>query len=230
MFEIEENYYDLLELQTTASTQDIRVAYQRLKSTYRKDNLALYSLMDDHESGDWIKRIDTAYDILSDPEKRRHYDLKIGLAGNDFPGTDAKPAEPFLEQSTTEESEEDLLIAPKTDFIETKRSNLPPKRLDQLANFNLSVDGGDMDALCASEKEWHGSFIRRLREFRRLTLDDVTATTRISKNYLNSIEEENYEKLPAAVFVRGFVAQYAKVLRAPPTMTTAYMSRFKKNG
>ena len=43
------------------------------------------------------------------------------------------------------------------------------------------------------------------------------------------LEEEAFEKLPAAVFVRGFIVQIAKSLKLPPDQVApAYMSRYKR--
>lgn len=54
-----------------------------------------------------------------------------------------------------------------------------------------------------------GLYLRGARESRGLQLDDVAATTRISKNYLVAIEAGDFEKLPNAAYVKGFLRLYA---------------------
>jgi cytoskeletal protein RodZ len=51
--------------------------------------------------------------------------------------------------------------------------------------------------------------------------------TKVSKSYILAIEDENFPKLPAPVFMRGFVTQMAKVLRLPhDQVAAAYMARY----
>ena len=48
---------------------------------------------------------------------------------------------------------------------------------------------------------------------------------KISKNYLNALEGDDVGRLPANVFVRGFVIQYAKALKLEhEKVANAYMS------
>jgi cytoskeletal protein RodZ len=53
--------------------------------------------------------------------------------------------------------------------------------------------------------------------------------TRISKTHITAIENEDVAKLPADVYVRGYVYQYAKVLKLEPErVATSYLLHFKK--
>lgn len=54
-----------------------------------------------------------------------------------------------------------------------------------------------------------GPYLRGTRESRGLQLDDLVSTTRISKNYLVAIESGDFEKLPNAAYVKGFLRLYA---------------------
>lgn len=60
-----------------------------------------------------------------------------------------------------------------------------------------------------------GAGLKRVREQRGFTLDQAFEVTRIRRPILQSIEEEEYEKLPAVVFLRGMVATYARFLGLP---------------
>jgi hypothetical protein len=57
-----------------------------------------------------------------------------------------------------------------------------------------------------------GRFLAQVREQRGMSLDELAGTTRISTRYLEAIEENAFEKLPAAPFVRGYVRQVAQIL------------------
>ena len=68
--------------------------------------------------------------------------------------------------------------------------------------------------------------LRKVREARNVPVEEMSEFTKISKAYLIAIEEENYAKLPAAVYLRGFIIQISKYLRLPhEKVATAYMDR-----
>ena len=59
---------------------------------------------------------------------------------------------------------------------------------------------------------WTGPALRRTRLARGLELDQINAITKVNLVYLRCIEEERFEALPVSVYVRGFVAAYARCL------------------
>jgi flagellar biosynthesis protein FlhG len=59
---------------------------------------------------------------------------------------------------------------------------------------------------------WNGAALRRTRLARGLELGQITEVTKVNPVYLRCIEEERFEALPAAVYVRGFVTAYARCL------------------
>ncbi len=64
-----------------------------------------------------------------------------------------------------------------------------------------------------------GEFLRRERELRHISLDDVAGRTKISRRYLEAIEESRYDRLPGETFVRGFIRSYAKSVGLDPDET-----------
>jgi cytoskeletal protein RodZ len=57
-----------------------------------------------------------------------------------------------------------------------------------------------------------GAHLRREREARKVSLDDVAKSTKISKRHLSELEEERFKDLPGGIFNKGFVRAYAKHL------------------
>lgn len=57
-----------------------------------------------------------------------------------------------------------------------------------------------------------GENLRREREMRGVTLDEISAATRIGLRFLEAIEAEDFSKLPGGIFNRSFVRAYAKYL------------------
>jgi len=61
-----------------------------------------------------------------------------------------------------------------------------------------------------------GAYLRELRLAKGLSLDEVARTSRVSQRYLEALETDALDRLPAPVFTRGFVRAYCQALREPP--------------
>ena len=70
------NYYDILEIEQSASEKDIKKAYRKLALKYHPDK----NINNKEWAETKFKEISQAYQILSDPIKRKEYDL----LGNNF--------------------------------------------------------------------------------------------------------------------------------------------------
>jgi cytoskeleton protein RodZ len=57
-----------------------------------------------------------------------------------------------------------------------------------------------------------GEHLKRERELRGVTLDEISTATRIATRFLEAIENEQWERLPGGVFNRGFVRAVARYL------------------
>lgn len=57
-----------------------------------------------------------------------------------------------------------------------------------------------------------GENLRREREMRGVTLQEISTATKISVRFLKSIENEEFSRLPGGIFNRGFVRSYARYL------------------
>ena len=75
------NYYDILEIQKTASSDDIKKAYKKMALKWHPDR----NPDNKTKAEEKFKEIAEAYDTLSDPEKRRMYDL---TGSTNFESTD----------------------------------------------------------------------------------------------------------------------------------------------
>ncbi len=73
-----------------------------------------------------------------------------------------------------------------------------------------------------------GRYLREERESRNLSLEDVSKFTRIRKQFLNAIEEDRYELLPPAIYVKGYLAAYARYLGLDPNDTVLRYQTYLK--
>jgi cytoskeletal protein RodZ len=64
----------------------------------------------------------------------------------------------------------------------------------------------------AGHGESLGSELRKQREIRGVSLKEIADATKISKRYLESLEQDDFASLPAPVFTRGFVREYARYI------------------
>jgi transcriptional regulator with XRE-family HTH domain len=61
-----------------------------------------------------------------------------------------------------------------------------------------------------------GRWLRRQREVRKIALREVAETTNISIRYLEALEDDRFESLPAPVFAKGFLREYARYVGLDP--------------
>src|SRR5437868_479225 len=58
-----------------------------------------------------------------------------------------------------------------------------------------------------------GERLKRQREQRGVTLEDISVSTKISIRLLRALEEDHFDRLPGGIFNKGFVRAYARDLR-----------------
>lgn len=81
------SYYELLEVQLSASAQEVKSAYRKLARKYHPDVNP-----NDRGAETKFKLISEAYAVLSDPQKRKAYDLSLGVSQRKTTQTKTKQA------------------------------------------------------------------------------------------------------------------------------------------
>lgn len=69
-----------------------------------------------------------------------------------------------------------------------------------------------------------GSWLRQQRELREITLREISDATKISLRYLEALEDERFDLLPAPVFAKGFLRQYARYVGIDPEEVVNFFS------
>jgi len=206
------NYYEVLELTPKATQEEILSAYNRAKNAYTGDSLALYSLMSQDEARKILDLIEEAFTILSSPEKRTQYNEARGIVTtDDFTANDKDrevPAE--FKKPVKDQADVNKLIAQKRYGLDYE--------VDE--SFELEIEQ------CP---EYSGEFLKKIREYKNVDIPRLADMTKISKTYIRYIEDDDIKKMPALVYVRGFVYQYAKCLKLNPDLVSnSYIYHIKK--
>lgn len=57
-----------------------------------------------------------------------------------------------------------------------------------------------------------GSYLKRERELRQISIAEVAQTTRIPSRIISHLENDELEVLPADIFIRGYLRAYARAV------------------
>jgi curved DNA-binding protein CbpA len=218
---IRQNYYEILDLKENATQQEIFLAYEKAKKTYGIENKAISSVFSSEEAAELRNLIEEAYEVLRNDNYRNVYEKR--MLANTF-SKDEMTAEAIKSASqeifkraevpviTTAVSAQTTVITSENDFT----SEAP-------------VINPQFEAELASKKEWTGDDLKQVREYRKLSFDELTDITKINPWYIAALEKMDPANLPVEVFVRGYVLQVAKALGLKEkAVADSYMRQFRK--
>jgi curved DNA-binding protein CbpA len=187
---------------TNAPQHEVTTAYERAKNTYSGDNPAIYTVFSDHEARELLKMIEEAYSVLGNKTLRNIYDQRL-FAGNSSQGDLSYQA-----------------------LVTASRAHLPEFKAEE-ASASYKVDAA-FEAKIKEEKNWTGSLLKAVREYKKISIQKMADKTKIKSFYVNAIESMTPEELPVEVFVRGYVVQISKELGLNDKLVAdSYMKNFK---
>lgn len=196
--------YEVIDVDPKATVAEIKRAYQIALKAYGADHMATYGLFTQSDKEEILNRVQEAYNILMDPERRRHYDQELRNMGG------------FPEEGQAEagESESPRPAPARAPLFESKQKEDPAIRQEMERLIR--------EVLTSAEErgEWSGAILQKVREIRGLSLDDIAEHTKVGRGHLRSIEEDSYEFLPPDTYLKGFIIQIAKVLGIEPDLIT----------
>ena len=240
------NYYELLEISPRATSQEIHKAYERVRRVYEPNSIALYSLFSPDETAAITQRIEDAYRTLVYEDNRKRYDAQLK-------GQEELPDLPPLPSDPAYQIRQDQPSFPAEPAYQRRQDQLPlpPEPPSQprpvqpaltLPSENRYFSTSEpLIKQPAPPKAMHetvtpvshfiadftGPAIKMLREQNGLQMRDIADITKIGTRYLEFIEEEQYDKLPARAYTRGFLMLYAKALGCDPErMAGDYLKRY----
>lgn len=232
-----QTYYEVLEVSPSTPHHEIVSAYQRAKEAYSPDSIALYSMFSPDEATELRNLVEEAFQTLGNPAKRKAYDNS--LTGKPSRDIDLLPDfEPIHEV----EMKKSTASSPATHTAQTMRPSSSAATTDSSPQRPGTVPAGfarsrvsvyevnnAIEEEIKKQTQFDGAFLKKIRQYKNINIDQMSKETRISRSYLVAIEAEDFEALPAPVFLRGFIIQYARVLGINENLAaSSYMSRVKK--
>jgi curved DNA-binding protein CbpA len=209
------NFYELLEVSPTASAQEIHRAYERVRRVYEPNSIALYSLFTTDETEAIHQRIEEAYRTLVYEDNRRKYDALLR----------ERKEMPELPTPPMPKTYQPRPVQPAPPFPAENRH--PVDAEPQPAPPACKPQQEDITTVSQFIGEFTGPAIKALREQLDQSLRTIADQTKVGMRYLEYIEEESYQKLPARAYIRGFLILYAKALGCDPDrMAGDYLKRY----
>lgn len=203
------NYYEVLDVAPNAAPIEIERAYHRAKALYSNDNAESRETFSPDELGELQKMVEEAYVALSDPMRRKDYDetrSRQNASGN---------------LGEVVNQTDDYVVRRKKDAVPLA----PGMAKTPFSTYKVD---SNIEAEISNSQNFGGPFLKKIRTYKQVSLDHMCDATKIGRNYLIAVEEEDVKNLPAPVFVRGYVVHIARLLGLDENkVASSYMKNLK---
>jgi DnaJ-class molecular chaperone len=202
------NFYELLELAFDASPFEVHQAYKEMTQLYHDDSLASYSFFSREEREKILAKLDEAYSTLMDEKRRSRYDQLLIERG-------------ILEKSTQYQGERMKLGL----MYDAKRASTNTAlrirdRLKPIVSSNPVIQ-----EILASDV-LSGRDLKRIRDELGISLEEISELVKVRVVYLHAIEDDQFEKTPSRIFLKGFLRAYAQCIGLDADMVASrYLKR-----
>lgn len=194
------NYYEILDIGPNATQHEILVAYQKAKFTYSFSNSDILSVFSEQELSEFRRLIEEAYMVLKNQDYRTIYEKRL-LKNSDDPE--------LMSYQSIKSANTDYQAVTIVEHVKSRNEDL------SATGSNIEVKpeiDEQFEAEIENQTEWSGDFLKKVREYKKVSIDSLQAKTKINPWYIKAIEAMDSKNLPALVFVRGYVMQLAKEL------------------
>ena len=202
------NYYEMLDVETDAGYFEIRHAYNAALQMYQSDSMVSYSFFSQEERKEILNLLEKAYLTLINEKERQKYDDELIQSGSiKVTGRRATDKKPVFIFDINRQQGKTVTLKNNTELRSRVNQN---KRIGEIL-VQRDISGADL---------------KTIRNELGVTIEKIARETKIRMDYIISIEENNIDRLPAAVFLKGFIKSYLKCLCIAPLddISARYMS------
>lgn len=215
-------YYEIFGLGRGCSILDINNQYERLKKVYVIENPMLRDIFDDESLFVYNAFLDSVYRELTNHELRKEYDMEMEEHLNSL--EESFPDTFFLSEVVKRYNRNKKggkkLIKKDVFGREADKKNFVVEDLDY-------VDSNTLFEKYRNEII-KGDILKKIREEIGISVKAIVSSTKISSFIVHAIENDEYAKLPADIYVKGFLANYCKAVKLNGANTDKVVTDYLK--
>lgn len=199
--------YELLEIPYNATVKEIQVAYGKLLEPYLETSPLTLSLYTKEEREGIRDKLEDAYKRLINTGLRQRYD-------DDLIGKGRMNPEQRVEEYGEPASESSGSFPIPGGGTAHAGEEAPARPVRNL------------EAILDEIREFDGKALKRIREARGISIAEIVSETNIRTWYIECVEAERFDALPAPIYLRGFLKQIAQYLGLDPQrVLTDYLTK-----
>jgi curved DNA-binding protein CbpA len=188
------NFYELLEVTFDASPFEVHQAYKEMVQLYHDDSLASYSFFSREEREEILAKLDEAYSTLMDEKSRSRYDQLLVERG-------------ILEKEMQYHRDRKKLSLMSE--VKRPRSNTALRIRDRLKPI---VSSNPTIQEILTHDALSGEDLKKIRDELGVSLEEIADIVKVRIVYLHAIENDQFEKTPSRIFLKGFLRAYAQCI------------------
>jgi DnaJ-class molecular chaperone len=188
------NFYELLEVASDASPFEVHQAYKEMYQLYHDDSLASYSFFSREEREEILAKLDEAYSTLMDEKSRSRYDQLLIENGI------------LQKEMQYQRNKKKLGIIPDA---KRPRSNTALRTRDRLKPI---VSSNSTIQQILTHDVLSGEDLKKIRDELGISLEEISEIVKVRMVYLQAIEDDQFEKTPSKIFLKGFLRAYAQCI------------------
>jgi len=206
----EMNYYEMLNVKPDVAFFEIRHAYNASLQMYQADSIISHSFFSQEERQQILSFVEKAYLTLINEKDRQSYDNELirqgVLTATKWKVSHKKPV--CIYDINRNQNQNKKSVLKNNDKLREKITQ--SKRIAEII----------------AQTEISGANLKEIRNNLDIPIEHIAQETKISSYYIKNIEADNISRLPATVFLKGFIKAYLKCLCLEPVddICNKYMS------
>ena len=202
------NYYEVLDIKPDAVAFEIRHAYNAALQVYRPGSIVSYSFFSEDERQEILSIIEAAYRTLISDPARKDYN------------------EELIRRGELDGRKEATSAAKKpVSIFNVSRNPAAKVALTNHETFKNKISQSQLIGEVLGRNALCGADLKKIRTELGVPIEQIAQETKIRQDHLHNMEEDHVARLPAAVFLKGFVKSYLKCLCLEPVeeLSARYM-------